>query len=296
MVTRTSAPLGLRRGLALVAATALAAALVVLAPSTSRAADAAWTRVGTGILEGVSGAAANPQGGWVVVRDNKNSGQNRVALLSDGGNVTPLSWPGTAPSDLEAIDGVPGQPGRFAVVTSTGVGRIIDVNGTTLTVVRSFRLPTGRTENEAFQMTRFDNSNVAVWGNRGSTSAPGRLYAAKFNVTKGSFGASVTATVRVSVPSTNVRHISDAELVGGNRIVISSASDAGNNGPFSSSLHNVGTVSFVSGKARLAVTTPQLIATYDDHKIEAVACAGASGIMGTDDENLGAFVASATFC
>ncbi len=261
----------------------LAAVLVVLVPPTSRAADATWTRVGTGILEGVSGAAVNPQGGWVIVRDNKLAGQNRVALLSAGGTVTPLSWPGTAPSDLEAIDGVPLQPGRFAVVTSTGVGRIINVNGTTLTVVRSFRLPTGRTENEAFQMTRFGNSNVAVWGNRGSTSAPGRLYAAKFNVSTGAFGASVNATVRVSVPSTNVRHISDAELVGGNQIVVSSASDSGNNGPFSSSLHSVGTVSFVSGKARLAVTTPQLIATYDGHKVEALACDGFSGVLGTVD-------------
>jgi hypothetical protein len=295
-VTRISAPPGHRRALALAAATALAAALLVLTPSTSRAADATWTRVGTGILEGVSGAAANPQGGWVIVRDNKNSGQNRVALLSAGGTVTPLSWPGTAPADLEAIDGIPNQPGRFAVVTSAGVGRIIEVQGTTLRVVRSFRLPTGRTENEAFQMTRFGNTNVAVWGNRGSTSAPGRLYAAKFNVSTGAFGASVNATVRVSVPATNVRHISDAELVGGNQIVISSASDAGNNGPFSSSLHRVGTVSYVSGKARLSVTTPQLVATYDDHKIEAIACAGSSGIMGTDDENLGAFLAPATFC
>jgi hypothetical protein len=295
-VTQISAPLGHRRALALAAAAVLAAVLVVLVPPSSRAAEATWTRVGTGILEGVSGAAANPQGGWVIVRDNKNTGQNRVALLSAGGTVTPLSWPGTVPSDIEAIDGVPLQPGRFAVVTSTGVGRIIDVSGTTLTVVRSFRLPTGRTENEAFQMTRFGNSNVAVWGNRGSTTTPGRLYAAKFNVSTGAFGASVNASVRVSVPSTNVRHISDAELVGGNQIVISSASDAGNNGPFSSSLHSVGTVSFVSGTARLAVTTPQLVATYDGHKIEAIACAGASGIMGTDDENLGGFTAPATFC
>ena len=65
----------------------LAAVLVVLVPPTSRAADATWTRVGTGILEGVSGAAVNPQGGWVIVRDNKLAGQNRVALLSAGGGL-----------------------------------------------------------------------------------------------------------------------------------------------------------------------------------------------------------------
>ena len=32
--------------------------------------------------------------------------------------------------DLEAIDGVPGKPRQFAVVTSAGVGRVVAISGT----------------------------------------------------------------------------------------------------------------------------------------------------------------------
>ncbi|WP_148574603.1 hypothetical protein [Nocardioides caldifontis] len=283
-----------RRSRALPAVAALALALLPWAGS-ARAAEASWSRVGTGILQGVSGLAPHSAGGWVMVRDNKSSGQNRVALLGTNGSVRELSWPGSAPQDLEAIDDVPGQPGRYAVVTSSGAGRIIAIEGTTLRVVRSFTLPAGRTENEAFVLVRFGTTNVALWGNRGSSSTPGRLFASVFNVGKGTFGTVVNANVRVPYPTASVRHVSDAEVVGG-RIIVSSASDRGNNGPFESALYDVGGLTFSSGRPRLAMRTPLSLATYAGHKIEGITCSGSTGLMGTDDENLGGFTAPAPFC
>ncbi|KRF14849.1 hypothetical protein [Nocardioides sp. Soil796] len=276
-------------------AVAAGVSVVLLLSPAGASGDVTWTRVGTGITQGVSGIAPAASG-WVIVRDNKTSGQNRVALLSDAHVVTNLTWPGTAPSDLEAIDAVPAQANRYAVVTSTGAGRIITISGTTLKVVRSFTLPAGRVENESFALTRFGTTTVAVWANRGSTTTPGRLFAATFNPSTSAFGAVAQASVSVPFPTTNVRPISDTKVLSDGRIVISSASDNGNNGPFDTALYAVGTVRLGSGRAQLAIVAPVSLGTYPGHKVEAIACKGSAGILGTDDENLGGWTAAGTFC
>ena len=51
-----------------------------------------------------------------------------------------------------------------------------------------------------------------------------------------------------------------------------------------------------SGRARLAGVTPVSLGTYPGHKVEAIACKGSAGILGTDDENLGGWVAADPFC
>jgi hypothetical protein len=287
--------LGVRRTTSRLLGLLLALSAGLAAPGPAAATDVTWTRVGTGSTQGISGITAAGSGGWVVVRDNKSSGQNRVSLLGAGGAVTPLSWPGSPPSDLEAIDAVPGRSGQYAVVTSGGAGRVVAVSGTSLTVVRSFTLPTGRNQNEAFALTRFGGTTVAVWGNRGSTTSPGRLFAATFDPSTGGFGAVARGTVTVPYPTTAVRHISDAEVLGG-RIVVSSASDPGDSGPFASALYDVGTVRLASGRARLALSTPASLGTFAGHKVEAVACTGGRGILGTDDEKQGGRTAPFSFC
>ena len=254
-----------------------------------------WTQIGRGITSGVSGLATGPAGGWVVVRDNKLTGQNRVALLGDDGIVTPLTWPGTAPQDLEAISAVPGSSNRFAVVTSAGAGRIVAIDGTTLMVVSTFTLPTGRNQNEGFALVVLGGRTVALWGNRGSSTTPGRLFTATFDPATRAFGRVASAAVTVPFPTSDVRHISDVAVVGG-QVVVSSASDPGDNGPFASALYDVGSVAVVSGRPRLTLTAPRSLATYDAHKIEGIACDGTAGQIGSDDENAGGWVAPAAFC
>jgi hypothetical protein len=231
----------------------------------------------------------------VLVRDNKLDGQNRVALVSDTGVLTPLTWPGSAPQDLEAIAAVPGSPGRYAVVTSAGAGRIIEVEGTTLSVESSFTLPSGKVQNEGFSLVVLGSTLVALWGNRGSQTAPGKLFTATFQPSTGLFGKVANGAVTVPYPTTSVRHVSDTAVVGG-RIVVSSTSDPGNKGPFVSALYDVGSLTLVSGRPRLNLSTPAQLATYDVHKVEAIACAGTEGMLGADDENAGGWVAPADFC
>ncbi len=237
----------------------------------------------------------------MLVRDNKLEGQNRVALLSPAGVVTPLTWPGTAPVDIEAIAAVPGQHGRYAVVTSAGAGRIVSVAGTgtgaSLTVVRSFTLPAGLNQNEGFALTQRNGTTIAVWGNRGSVTAPGRLFAATFDPDTGVFGPFVKAAITVPYPSAFVRHISDTRVLDDGRIQISSTSDPGNNGPYASALYQVGQREPGPGAGPAHTDHARLaghLRRSQDRGIRLLL--RPAGPPGADDENLGGWVAATSLC
>lgn len=275
------------------AALAVGLAASTLAPAAALEPD--WTRVGTGMTGGVSGLASLGSTDWVLVRDNKIEGQNRIAILRAGGSVVDLGWPGTDPSDLESISTVPGATNRYAVVTSNGSGHVIDIDDTSLTVVRSFALPAGRKQNEGFALVRMGAATVAVWGNRGSTTAPGRLFTATFDAETAAFGPVSNRPVTVSYPTTAVRHISDLVVVGG-RVVVASTSDPGVNGPFASAVHDVAALTLVAGRPRLTTSTPQELSRHADHKVEGLGCNGTTGLMGSDDERAGGWVAATDIC
>ncbi|HET8616521.1 MAG TPA: hypothetical protein VFL94_13425 [Actinomycetales bacterium] len=281
----------MRRLSSAVAGLVLATAVAVPAAAL---ADTGWTQVATGTTGGISGMAP-ASSGWLVVRDNKTAGQNRVALLDDDGRVTQLSWPGTAPSDLESVAAVPGQDSTFAVLTSTGRGTVITVSGTTLSTVSTFTVPKGQRNIESFALTSSGSTTIAVWASRGSTTAAARVWAATLDVGSGTFGRISTGTVRVPYPTSDVRQLADLAIVG-DRLVGSSTSDPGVNGPFTSALYTLGTVGLASGRAALHLSTPEQLDTYSDHKVEGVACSGSVGLLGSDDEKQGGWTASASFC
>lgn len=258
-----------------------------------------WTKVGSGITGGISGLTPAPSG-WVIARDNKSAGQNRIALLSTQDQITDLAWPGTEPSDLESIDVLPDHPNRY--VTCTSAGRCYELffggGNRSFTITNTFTLPVGGNQNEAFAMTTADNGWIlTVWADRGTASTPATLYAATFNFWKGTFGHVASARVTVPWPTTNVRPISDATVVG-NRIVITSAADNGDNGPFDSAVYDVGTVGRHGGWATLDTHTPASLGRFSGHKVEGIACSDAAtpGLLGTDDENLGGYLTRANVC
>jgi hypothetical protein len=291
MTPRPRAPLGWRSPLALLAVVLPLAAL----PGASHA-DATWQQLGTGITRGISGLAPAPSG-WVIARDNKSAGQNRIALLSPGRQVTQLNWPGTDPKDLESLAKVPGTSNRYITCTSARKCKVFDLSGATITVRRSLTLPVGGSENEALALTRMSNgSTVALWADRGSGSTPGKLHAAVLNLSTWKFGTATTASVSVPWPSGPVRHVSDAAVVEGH-ILVTSASDPGNNGPFDSAAYDVGTLSLSSSRVTFSLHTPTELGRFSGHKIEGLACA-ASGpdLLGSDDENRGGAVAVADVC
>ncbi len=275
-------------------ASALLVSWMVGAAAPASAYDETWQRIGTGITGGVSGLAPHV-GGWAVVRDNKLAGQNRLSLIDDSGVVTPVSWPGTAPVDLESLSAVPGAAGTFVAVTSKGKGTVFALSGASMSIQRTIATPRGTSNVEGFALTDVGGTIVAVWATRGSPTAAAKVFAATFDPGTGVFGRVVSRTVTVPYPTVAVRHVSDLTVVAG-RVVVSSASDPGNNGPFDSALYDVGTVGLVSGRAALTLVGPVSLGTFPGHKVEGIACSGGTGLVGSDDENLGGWVRTSAFC
>jgi len=86
-----------------------------------------------------------------------------------------------------------------------------------------------------------------------------------------------------------VRHISDVEITGDNRVLVTSASDPGDNGPFDSAVYVAGKLG-TNGAITLATNE---LTRYPGHKIEALTCLSSSCdriLYGTDDEAAGGAV------
>jgi Big-like domain-containing protein len=292
MVQQTVGPRGLRRAVGVVAAVAVAT--VVAGAPVARGADATWTKVASGTTGGISGLAPAASG-WVVVRDNKLAGQDRVALLSEDGAVTELAWPGTAPQDLESIAAVPGDSGEYAALTSSGQGSLISLPGSTVSVDGRFTVPRGTQNIESLALTQVGTTTVALWATRGSTTTPANVYAATFTPATGVFGAVSTTKVSVPYPTSDLRQVSDLTVVDG-RLVGASSSDPGVSGPFDSALYDLGSVTVAAGRAVFSGAAPQLLGTYPGHKVEGIACSGDVGLLGSDDEKLGGWIRSESFC
>jgi hypothetical protein len=279
----------------LLAVSVLTCTTVAVGLPQATAFNETWTTVASGTTGGISGLAPQSGAGWVVVRDNKSAGQNRIALLSDSAMVTPLTWPGTQPQDLEALTAVPDMPGQFVALTSAGRGYVLTVGATSVTVLRTFTVPRGTANIESFTLTGVGADIVSVWATRGSTTAPAKVFAATFASTTGQFGTVVTGRVTVPYPTSNLRQIADLAVVGG-RLIGSATSDPGANGPFASALYDLGSITVTAGRVSLTIQTPLSLGRLDGHKVEGIACSGGQGLLGSDDEKAGGAVRTTTVC
>lgn len=288
---------------------ALAGAALLAPAAGARAADG-WQRVGDDITSGVSGLAVESRHKDTVhalaVRDNKEPGQQRLVAVRyspDGKpQVRPVGWSGEEPVDLEAIDAVPGRDQEYVALASDGTAYRIHRGEETVRVIRKFRLPdiSPDANYEGFTLTRTTHGTIAaVWADRGGDDRPAQLTAASWNPDTNGFGKRDSAEFRVPYPAQDVRHVSDVELSADGRLTVSSASDPGNDGPYDSALYAAGRLAVRDGDVRLTLSAaPERLATFAGHKIEALTCLPHSekGILGTDDENDGGSVTTATFC
>ncbi|MFJ8928925.1 hypothetical protein ACIRLA_20345 [Streptomyces sp. NPDC102364] len=305
----------------------LSAALVTLvlaaparagAPADSAPRTGGWQQVGDDATSGVSGlalsgkAAADGAVDALVVHDNKKPGQSRISHVTfhpsapKDTKVTPLAWDGMEPKDLEAIEAVPGKDGEFMALASRGLVYRLHVDGDTARVLDLTPLPAipEGADFEGFALGTAHGKTVAVWADRGA-DRPATVFAAPFSLNEygeAEFGSVRKAEFRAAYPKGDVRHVSDISIAKSGRIMVSSASDAGDDGPFASAVSEAGRVSLnASGSAAtLRIAAPRSAPDrFDGRKIEAVECLpGADGraLLGTDDENLGGFVKSASVC
>lgn len=293
-----------------------AAALLTMLGSAPAGADGEWQKVGGDARSGVSGLAyegRTADGAGVhalIVHDNKRSGQQRLSRIthregSDG--ISPITWDGPEPVDLEAIEAIPGTPGEYLALASRGIVYRLKVTGSTAAVLDYSPLPgIGEGDDfESFALVARGGNLAALWADRGAgAERPATLYAAPLSFApwgQPQFGA-VTRRAYLSAYPTGegTRHISDISVTGSGRIIVSSASDAGDDGPFDSAVSDAGRVTVsAAGQVRITLAAhPAVLGTFPRYKIEAVEClpGSADALLGTDDENLGGYVRAMPFC
>ncbi|MEU8761006.1 hypothetical protein [Streptomyces sp. NPDC048659] len=291
------------------AATTALLALLGAAPAPTPAEDA-WRQVGTDSRTGVSGLAAEPAGTALVAHDNKRPGQPRLARLgyADGAAaLSPVAWDGAYAEDVEAVEAVPGAPGEYLALASRGIVYRLRVEGATATVVDYAPLPmiNEGADFESFALVARGGKLAALWADRGEgPGRPATLYAAPLSFAAWGqplFGA-VTRRPYVSAypPGAGTRHISDITVTASGRILVSSASDAGDDGPFDSAVSEAGRVTVsAAGSVRVTLAArPTVLGTFPGYKIEAVEClpGTSDALLGTDDEHRGGFVRTAPYC
>ncbi|NBE56549.1 hypothetical protein [Streptomyces boluensis] len=279
-----------------------------------------WQRVGDDMRSGISGLAVTSHSGGayraLIALDNKRPGENRIAQLTyhpgDSGEkaaVRPLDWKGGAePIDLEALEKVPGTSDEYLAVASRGLVYHLELtaDGNAVEVRDLSPLPAiGQGDNfESFTLVSLHGEPAAVWADRGEGDGrAATLYAAPLSFNKYGepvFGTVTKAAYRAPYPTRDVRHASDISVTEKGRLLIASASDEGDDGPFDSAVADAGSVSLDgSGRVRLTVAkSPEVLGKFEVHKVEGVDCVPGSGVavLGTDDENAGGAVTTARIC
>ncbi|MFJ9428438.1 hypothetical protein ACIRQY_02140 [Streptomyces sp. NPDC101490] len=287
---------------------AVVAAVLGQGPGSAGAAEE-WDRVGEGIVSGVSGASFLPGGELLVVHDNKRGGEKRVSAVrwtGEGPRADVLTWEGPLPVDLESLSAVPGRAGEYAALESSGHGYHFAVADGTARVLREFTVPgvVSGDNYEGFALVGLRGGLTAVWAHRGQDQDPAVVRAARLDWPTLAFGPADSAPLRVPYPVEGVRHVSDLAVSGTGRITVTSASDAGDDGPFDSAVYDAGTVRPApplrpgAGPVLELRTTPRELARYPGHKIEALGCpqGPGAGVLGTDDENQGGSVRTEPLC
>lgn len=264
-----------------------------------------WRPVNGSRQSNISGMALvehrGPHTAFLVVHDNKKKEQVHAGLLTiDGGDApryTPLQWKGSnTPVDLEAVTAIPGFSGQFvAFAADGGVFQVkFDAGKSALELIRSTRVPMMPSEPdfEGFAIQKINGKMIAVWAERGATEKPATLFWSNFDLATGNFSNVKFTSLTVPYPATNVRHVSDIKVDTSGAVFVTSASDPGNDGPFSSAFYFAGSFSAESLVFNRPITYTRLY-SFDYHKVEAFELVpGADGgvAFGTDDENLGASV------
>ncbi|WP_234318265.1 hypothetical protein [Streptomyces sp. NRRL S-244] len=295
------------------AATAL---MTLLGTTTPAGAADAWQKVGDDARGGVSGIAFESRtadGSGVhalVVHDNKRTGQKHLSRITHGegaDGISPITWDGPEPSDLEAIEAIPQMPAEYLALASRGIVYRLKVVGSTATVVDYAPLPAiGEGDDfESFALVAQNGNLAALWADRGAgADRPATLYAAPLSFAswgQPQFGSVTRRAYRATYPNdAAARHISDISVTDSGRIIVSSAADAGDDGPFDSAVSEAGRVT-VSATGRVRVTlapSPAVLERFPQYKIEGLECLAGStdALLGTDDENLGGYVRTMPFC
>ncbi len=275
---------------------------------TANAQTNQWRPVSGARQDNISGMALIEHEGqktsFIIVNDNKKKEQNHAAIVSVEGRsapkYAPLRWLGDdVPTDIEAVSAVPDIKNQFMALTSAGRVFYVEINrnDNSVKVIKSFdvpQIPAG-SDFEGFAIQKVNNVLLIAWADRGLDAKPARLFWSKFELQTYAFTQVDSIFLKVPYPVGNTRHISDVKIDQTGAVFISSATDAGNDGPFASAVYFAGIFDLGNPPRITFNKTPNLtrLFVFDYHKVEAFEFVpGADGGMafGTDDENLGAAI------
>ena len=297
----------MRKYLSILIAIAILAALLIISQVGS---SQQWHPVRGGITFGISGMALVQQQNdtldFLIVHDNKQKDQGRLAIISIKRNeqpqYLPVQWPNNTdlPIDLEALTAIP-KTENSSFMAFSSLGKIyqisLDKNNKTVSPIKAFSLPTipEKSNFEGFSLQEIDGKILAVWAHRGEGEEPARLYWGTLDLNSDRIQPQGSIKVKVPWPiSQYVRHISDLKIDKAGILFISSATDPGDDGPFASAIYVAGAFKLTGNKFEFRLN-PELtpIDRYNYHKIEGLELVpGAAGglVFGSDDENMGSSV------
>lgn len=285
------------------------AALVVVCLLPQSGLSQQWRPVRGGIQFGISGMALLSQQGssnsFLIVHDNKEKGQGRLAIATikdtQSPQYFPVNWSSDTPlpNDLESVTTIPGASEPTFMVASSA-GKVyhfrLDASRKSISILKVFDLPNiAKGSNfEAFAVQKINSQLLAVWAHRGQDEDPAVLYWGWLDLKTYSITQISSAKLKVPFPVSAVRHISDLKVDSAGALFISSASDAGDDGPFASAVYVAGVFGIHASQVAFQANFPLVrLYHYDYHKVEAIELVpGQSGgiIVGTDDENMGGSV------
>ncbi len=279
-----------------------------ISATAQTAQTAQWQQVSGERQKNISGMVfieqSNSQSTFLVIHDNKKKEQNHASFLiiapNSAARFSALDWIGDdIPVDLEAVTSVPNLQSNYMAFSSLGRVYHFSVNRLTKTaeLIESFEVPeiSIDADFEAFNLQMVDGQLVALWADRGLDSRPARIFWSTINLENYAFSGVGSTTFEVPYPKGNTRHVSDLKVDESGGVFVSSASDPGNDGPFSSAVYFAGAVKIGVGK-RISFeksVSPIRLSRFEYHKIEAIEIvpgANRAFAFGTDDENLGAAI------
>ena len=268
-----------------------------------------WRPVRGGIAFGISGMVLLTQQSdshsFLVVHDNKQKNQGRLAIITIKGEESPeyfpLKWPSNTPLpvDLESLTAVPGTS-EPTFMAATSAGKVyhfrLDASKQTISILKVFDLPNiAKGSNfEGFAVQSIDEQLMGIWAHRGEDNDPAVLTWGRLDLNTYEITSISSVQLKVPFPVSAVRHISDLKVDSVGVLFISSATDNGDDGPFESAIYVAGAFG-IREQQIIFRQNSQLVPLYrfKYHKIEAIDLVpGRNGglIVASDDENMGGAV------
>ena len=262
-----------------------------------------WVKTGAGIGQTVSGIVLlrKTVSEWVFLVAHDANSVPRVSkvTISASGQVSSsaVSW-SVPPTDIEAMFSY---AGFIFAATSGGsllkIGLSVDEQNILTLETVSFGGIIDSGNCEAAFIFNMDGREFLVAASRGSNSTASKISWVEISTSTlaitGSSFWSTTFTAPFPTLS-DVRHVSDMRTDTAGNLFVSSASDPGDNGPFSSAVYHIGSFFMVDGNPSLGkMAIPREIYRSNSHKIEAIGATPNDSlgmILGADDENFGGFV------